>query len=145
MGGTCAKSTTFTNGTDQTVAFTTADSIMLVSESVNDNDTITADTPIVLSFNQSITAASVTADITAGTISVSPTVAIAAQTDSFGDVAIAPSAASGWAPGTYTFTIAGSASFSDAVAGDPAFTNGTDLVIHFTVPAPTTGGATGCL
>jgi hypothetical protein len=143
--GTCAKSTTFTNGTDQTVTFTTASAISLTNSSPMDSSTITATTPVALTFNQTIDPTSVTADITAGTISVSPAVALAAAADPFGDVQIAPTATAGWAPGTYTFTIKGSASFSDGIAGDAAFTNGTDLVIHFTVPTPTTGGATGCL
>jgi hypothetical protein len=145
VGGTCAKSTTFTNGTDQTVTFTTASAISLASSAPMDNDTIQPTDVVALTFNQTIDPASVMADITAGTISVSPSVALAAGADAFGDVQIAPTATAGWAPGTYTFTIKGSASFADLVAGDPTFTNGTDLVIHFTVPPPATGGATGCL
>ncbi len=145
VGGTCAKSATFTNGTDQTVTFTTASAIMLANSSPMDNATIAPSDMVTLSFNQTIDPTSVTADITAGTISVSPSVALAATADPFGDVSIAPTATAGWAPGTYTFTIKGSASFSDGNAGHAAFTNGTDLVIHFTVPPPATGGATGCL
>ncbi|HEX4455856.1 MAG TPA: hypothetical protein VH143_33580 [Kofleriaceae bacterium] len=145
LGNACAKTTTFTNGTDQTVTFTTDAAIMLNSTTPMDNATISPADVVGLSFNQTIDPTTVMADITAGTITVSPSVALAASADPFGDVSIAPTATAGWAPGTYTFTIKGSASFGDGIAGDGAFTNGTDIVIHFTVPPPATGGATGCL
>ncbi len=148
----CVTSSTFTNGAAQAVPFTTAAAILLNNVAPMDSSTITAGTPVALTFNQTITDASVAADITAGTITVSPAVTGGLAEISDGGegvtIGVGPIGAMGfapWPPGTYTFTIKAAASFSDGIAGDAAFTPGMDQVIHFTVPPPATGGTTGCL
>ncbi|HEY1814004.1 MAG TPA: hypothetical protein VGG74_16750 [Kofleriaceae bacterium] len=138
---------TYTNGAAQVVAFTTDPAITLNNVAPMDSSTIDAGTAVDLTFNQTITDASVQAAITAGNITVDPAVTLAEVSDGDEDVAIGPGpldpttgAFAPWPPGTYTFTIKAAASFSDGITGDAAFTPGMDTVIHFTVPPPATGG-----
>jgi hypothetical protein len=147
--GMCANTSTFTNGAAQAVPFMTDPAITLNNVAPMDSSTIDAGTPVDLTFNQTITDASVQADITAGTITVSPAVTLAEISDGYEDVTIGPGpldpttgAFASWPAGTYTFTIKAAASFSDGITGDAAFTPGMDTVIHFTVPPPATGGTT---
>jgi hypothetical protein len=147
---TCANQSTFTNGAAQVVTFMTDPAITLNNVSPMDSSTITAGTPVDLTFNQTITDASVTAAITAGNITIDPAVTLAEESDGNEDVYIGagPIDAMGnfapWPAGTYTLTIKGAASFSDGITGDAAFTPGMDQVIHFTVPPPATGSAPTC-
>jgi hypothetical protein len=150
VGNPCTNVSTFTNGAAQTVTFMTAPAITLNDMKPADNGTLGATKQIHLTFNQTITDASVQAAITAGNITITPAVTLAEQSDGNEDVAIGPGpltmgAFGKWAPGTYTLTIKGAASFSDGIAGDAAFTPGTDQVIHFTVKPPATGPAPSCL
>jgi len=142
MAGTCTSTTTFDSGAAQTVMFTTASAISLNNVAPADGATIRPTDTVDLTFNQTITDGSVAADITAGTITVSPNVALAEQSDGAEDVNIGPASGT-WAPGDYTFTIKANASFNDGL-GDASFTPGMDQVIHFTVPPPATGPAPSC-
>lgn len=142
MTGACTSTntTTFNSGPAQTVMFTTASAIALNNVAPMDNSTIGPTDTVDLTFNQTITDASVAAAIAAGNITVSPAVTLAELSDGAEDVQIGPMSGT-WAPGDYTFTIKAAASFSDGIMGDAAFTPGMDQVIHFTVPMPGTAPA----
>lgn len=143
----CAPSTTFTNSSPQTLMFTTAAAIELNQVNPADNTEVTVGgiTSIDLIFNQEIDPTTVTEGAAAGSGAytiVDSTGAIVPATvgegpAGHGDVSITPSAAGGFAAGSYVFTLNGSGSVSDFTGG--TFSNGTDVVVNFTLdPATTT-------
>jgi len=132
---TIASSATFTNGAAQSVQFTTASQISLTGIKPADNSSVVSGTnEITLTFNQEMDPSTLTsADYT-----ISPAVALTTSEDSNETLGLTGN----FAPGTYTFTLKGSASISDFSGG--TFTPGTDQVIHITVTAPPAPGS-GCL
>jgi hypothetical protein len=129
MGGT------YTAAMDQVVTFTTASAIVLKSATPADNSTAAAaSTPgITLTFNQEIDPTTLVQDVD---YTITPNVTMKPTSNrgrtgagSYEQLRIAPVAP--FPPGTYTFTLKGTASVSDLSGG--TYTQGTDKVIHFTV------------
>jgi hypothetical protein len=135
--GSCVTSATYTAPADQVVTFTTASAIMLKSITPKDNTSesvAAAAGGITLTFNQEIDPATLTAADYTITPAVTFTVSNrgAAGAGSYEAVRLKPTAP--LAPGTYTFTLLGTASVSDKLGN--TYSPGTDQVIHFTVTAP---------
>jgi hypothetical protein len=144
FGGTCTKSAmggTFTNSAgDQVVHFMTA-ALAMTGTTPADNDTITLDPDpmlpvpngiaIDLTFNfdpkpTSLLATEWSISPSAGTFTVDNTDPNVLELSS---TAAVP-------PGDYTFTLKGTATIDDKEATPSTFTPGQDVVIHFTVAAP---------
>jgi methionine-rich copper-binding protein CopC len=139
--GSCVTSATYTAAADQVVMFTTAAAITLKSITPKDNakESVAASASgITLTFNQEIDPTT----LTAADYKIDPPVTFTASNrgavgaGSYEAVRLKPSAP--LAPGTYTFTLLGTASVADKLGN--TFSPGTDKVIHFTVTPP--GGTT---
>lgn len=158
LGSSCSATPgadgTFTNPSDAVAMFVTDSNISLlgVVDSAGANvsgATITPNDPVVLTFNTTITQASVAAAIATNQVTVvgsngtAVVVTGAAGTPATldpGTVTLAP--ATTWAPGDYTLTISGSAQFKDDFgAVIPA---GSDDVIQFSVAPATPPTPTAC-
>ncbi len=144
--GACVSSATYTQAADQVVTFTTAAAITLKSITPKDNasESVSASaTGITLTFNQEIDPAT----LTAADYTISPAVTLVASNrgvagaGSYEQLRLTPAAA--LAPGTYTFTLKGTASVADKLGN--LYSPGTDQVIHFTVTAPSTTTPHVCL
>lgn len=144
---TCVKSTTYTSPSDQVTMFTTAAAITLKSISPKDNASESVasanNNGILLTFNQDI----VETTFDALDYTITPAVVLTATNlgkaglGSYEQLELDPAAA--WAPGTYTFTLKGTAQLQDHLGN--VFTPGTDKVIHFTVTPNATPTPHTCL
>ncbi|CAN5551059.1 hypothetical protein BH11MYX1_BH11MYX1_30910 [soil metagenome] len=138
-GPGCVTSATFTATADQVTMFTTAAAITLKSIAPKDNaseSVATSAAGITLTFNQEIDPAT----LTAADYTISPAVALdpaanlgGPASGSYEQLNLAPTAGM-FPPGTYTFTLNGTASVADKLGN--TYSPGTDQVIHFTVTPP---------
>lgn len=131
---------------DQSVTFTTAAEIELTGVVPEDNATIVkpatvgpaAQTPVRLTFNQEIDPSTLANGPTGFELSPNVAVSVGADPGNFRNLLIRPTANTGFAAGTYTFTIHAGATVKDFLGN--TYTQPSDLEIHFTIadsePAP---------
>jgi hypothetical protein len=153
FGGPCgANPRTYLNADQQVVHFHTAPAIALTGMSPADNASITkvepvglqARTSVTLTFNQEMDPSTFTQG-TDFTIEPNVALSVGASPSNFGGIRIRPTrdcdlltpdftTCSGYAPGTYTFTLKAGAQFDDYLGN--TYTQPTDEVIHFTISDP---------
>lgn len=128
--------------TAQSVTFTTAPTIELTDSSPADNAVITkpvtsgpaARTPIRLTFNQEMDPSTLVQGPTGFDISPNAAMNVDPDPGNFRSLLLRPIADTGFAAGTYTFTLHAGATISDFLGN--TYTQPTDLQIHFTVEDP---------
>lgn len=127
---------------DQSVTFTTAAEIELTAVFPDDNATIikpatvgpAAQTPIRLTFNQEIDPSTLIQGVTGFELSPNVAVSVGADPGNFRSLLIRPTANTGFAAGTYTFTLHAGATMKDLLGN--TYTQPSDLEIHFAMEDP---------
>lgn len=124
----------FTVAEAKTVTFTTAAAIALTGFGPDDNAMdLGAGTSIRLTFNQEMDFTTLVQG--ASGFDITPSVSmIAGPGGSFRDLTVTPTAASGFAAGTYTFTLHAGAQVADFLGN--MYVQPSDLTIHFTIAEP---------
>jgi hypothetical protein len=138
FGGTCKKSGTFTNASDQVVHFTTA-ALALTGTTPADNgdastNSTSGHTNVLLTFNFDVDPTSLSTtefSASSGTWTVN-----AGATSDAGPNQIEIDSSTTLPPGDYTFTLKMGATINDAETTPSTYTQAADKVIHFTVSPP---------